>query len=121
MQVFGFEFATFTTEMKLRKELKQNFLFPCKQSGIIPKGLRVKTPNVEAGMGRKFDRVMLQRAIQKLHRDLINIDRNIASIQINLREFNLGEKWVDDICNWSRKNAKRQVIGDRRKLDKKFE
>ena len=72
-------------------------------------------------MGRKFDRVMLQRAIQKLNRDIINIDRNISSIRINLRDFNLGEKWVDDICNWSRKNEKRQAADIRRRLEKKYQ
>ena len=92
---------------KTRAELQREFLFRCKENGIVPKGLRVKTPVVGKGMGRKFDRVMLQRAIQKLNRDIINIDRNISSIRINLRDFNLGEKWVDDICNWSRKKCKK--------------
>ena len=48
-------------------------------------------------------------------------ERNVSRIRIELRTFDLGERWIENIQNWSQKNVNRRITKDKKRLQEKFQ
>ena len=106
---------------------QRTFLYSCKRNGVIPKGLRVRLPsnmnNTSYGfcLRRKNEFKILKKSISELHRNLDGTTRQILVIKLELREFELGEKWLIDIENHFMKRVRKNSHWDKKRHDRKLQ
>ena len=101
-------------DLKKKANWKQqcSFLLKCKDSKVVPKGLRVNVPKgimnreQEKKWKIKCEVELLQKTIKRLYIKQQNADERIASRKLELRnKFKMGDLWIENTMRWLEKKA----------------
>ena len=96
-------------DLKKKANWKQqcSFLLKCKDSKVVPKGLRVNVPKgimnreQEKKWKIKCEVELLQKTIKRLYIKQQNADERIASRRLELRyKFKMGDSWINNTMRW---------------------
>ena len=107
---------------------QRSFLMRCRDSGIVPKGLRVTVPKgimsreQEKKWKIKCEIELIQKTVKRLFVKQQSADERIAKLKLQLRnKFKMGEKWIENTMRWLEKKAKGKAESKKTSLKGKFD
>ena len=118
----------FEQERRLRWSQQISFLSRCDESGLVPRGLRVKIPaSIERSqygkrMKSRSEKRVLRRAISDLYVKIKKADIKIAEMNLVLsQELQMPKGWRERIGRWVLKSLKEIKVNVQMSLKKKFD